>query len=61
VKVNLINPINFTFMRCIITLSLPKELCEELEKQMKKYKFSSKSEFMRHIFRFWLERQIDNK
>lgn len=43
-------------MRCIVTLSLPEDLCREVEKQMKKHKFSSKSEFMRHILRYWLEK-----
>ena len=42
-------------MRCILSLSLPSDLCEEVEKQMKKHKFSSKSEFIRHIIRFWLK------
>lgn len=42
-------------MRCIVSLSLPEELCQEVEKQMKKHKFSSKSEFIRYILRFWLE------
>ena len=42
-------------MRCVVTLSLPEELCQEVEKQMKEHKFYSKSEFMRHILRFWLK------
>lgn len=42
-------------MRCVVTLSLPKDLCQEVERQMKKHKFSCKSEFMRHVLRFWLE------
>jgi Arc/MetJ-type ribon-helix-helix transcriptional regulator len=42
-------------MRCIVSLSLPEELCEEVEVQMKKHKFTSKSEFIRHIIRFWLK------
>ncbi|MBT4722748.1 ribbon-helix-helix protein, CopG family [Candidatus Falkowbacteria bacterium] len=44
-------------MRCVVTLSLPKELCSEVEKQMKKHKFENKSEFIRHVLRFWLEHQ----
>lgn len=46
-------------MRCVVTLSLPEELCEEVEKQMKKHKFNNKSEFIRHILRFWLNNQQD--
>ncbi len=42
-------------MRCVVTLSLPKELCEEGEKQMKKNHFDNKSEFVRHVLRFWLD------
>ncbi len=42
-----------------MTISLPKELCTEMEKQMKKYKFSNKSEFIRYMVRFWLENKKD--
>jgi len=42
-------------MRCVVTISLPQELCQEVEKQMKKHKYTSKSEFIRHVVRFWLE------
>lgn len=42
-------------MRCVVSLSLPRELCQEVEKQMKEMKFASKSEFLRYILRFWLE------
>ncbi|MBT5337857.1 ribbon-helix-helix protein, CopG family [Candidatus Falkowbacteria bacterium] len=42
-------------MRCVVTISLPEEMCKEVAKQMKKHKFVSKSEFMRHVLRFWLE------
>jgi Arc/MetJ-type ribon-helix-helix transcriptional regulator len=47
-------------MRCAVTISLPEELCEEVEKQMKKYKFSNKSEFIRYLVRFWLENKDKN-
>ncbi|HMB25802.1 MAG TPA: ribbon-helix-helix domain-containing protein [Patescibacteria group bacterium] len=48
-------------MRCVVTLSLPEELCREMDKQMKKNHFSNKSEFMRHIFRYWLAEQKNQK
>jgi len=41
-------------MRCIVTISLPDDLCHEVEKQMKKHRFENKSEFIRHILRYWL-------
>jgi len=41
-------------MRCAVTISLPKELCSEVEKKMKELKFENKSEFIRHVLRFWL-------
>jgi len=44
-------------MRCVVSLSLPKEMCQEVEKQMKKLKFENKSEFIRYLLRFWLEQQ----
>ena len=47
-------------MRCVVTISLPKELCQEIDKQMKKYKFENKSEFIRHVVRFWLEENNKN-
>lgn len=46
-------------MRCVVSISLPEDLCTEVEKQMKKYKFSSKSEFVRFLLRFWLENKKD--
>ncbi|MBU1131842.1 ribbon-helix-helix domain-containing protein [Patescibacteria group bacterium] len=42
-------------MRCVVTISLPEDLCREVEKQMKKHKYENKSEFIRHLVRFWLE------
>jgi len=41
-------------MRCVVSISLDEKLCEEVEKQMKKYKYSNKSEFVRYLLRFWL-------
>jgi metal-responsive CopG/Arc/MetJ family transcriptional regulator len=42
-------------MRCVVSLSLPEDLCKEVQNQMKKHKFTSKSEFIRHILRYWLQ------
>ncbi len=38
-------------MRTIINISLPSELAGEVEKEVKRGKFASKSEFFRHLFR----------
>jgi Arc/MetJ-type ribon-helix-helix transcriptional regulator len=40
-------------MRKIVNISLPAELNREVEKEVKEGKFASKSEFFRHILRFW--------
>jgi len=48
-------------MRCVVSLSLSKDLCQEVEKQMKKLKFENKSEFIRYLLRYWLEQQVDKK
>lgn len=42
-------------MRCVVALSLPEDMCKEVEQQMKKHKFANKSEFIRHVLRYWLE------
>jgi Arc/MetJ-type ribon-helix-helix transcriptional regulator len=42
-------------MRCVVTISLPEDMCAEVEKQMKKLKFDNKSEFIRYLMRYWLE------
>jgi Arc/MetJ-type ribon-helix-helix transcriptional regulator len=44
-------------MRNIINISLPKELAAELEKTVKKGKYSSKSEFLRELIRERLEEE----
>jgi len=48
-------------MRCVVTISLSDDLCVEVEKQMKKHKFENKSEFIRHILRFWINNNEENK
>jgi len=47
-------------MRCIVTISLPEELCSEMSKEMKQQKFESKSEFVRFLFRQYLENKSKN-
>ena len=42
-------------MRCIVSLSLPKTLCEEIEREMKELKIENKSEFIRHLLRFYVQ------
>ena len=45
-------------MRSIINISLPQELAKEVEKAVKKGRFSSKSEFFRALLRLWREQQL---
>jgi len=45
-------------MRDIVTLSLPKQLNNEIEKEVKSGRFASKSEFVRHLIRFWQEEKL---
>jgi len=45
-------------MRNIINISLPPELNAEVEKAVKKGRYASKSEFIRHLLRTWKEEQI---
>ena len=44
-------------MRSVINISLPKELALDLEKIVKKEKYSSKSEFLRHLIREKIEEE----
>ena len=44
-------------MRSVINISLPKELAFDLEKIVKKGKYSSKSEFLRDLIREKLEEE----
>jgi len=44
-------------MRCTVSISLPSDLCQEVEKQMKERKFENKSEFIRYVLRYWLDRE----
>lgn len=45
-------------MRSIINISLPEELNKVVEKEMRKGKFASKSEFFRNLLRLWEERKL---
>lgn len=44
-------------MRCVVTISLPEDLCQEVEKQMKAKRYENKSEFIRYVLRYWLEKE----
>lgn len=45
-------------MRDVINISLPREMAEEVERQLKKGRFSTKSEFFRLLIRLWLEGKL---
>lgn len=45
-------------MRNIVSISLPKQLDEELEKEVKTGRFASKSEFVRCLIRLWQEEKL---
>lgn len=47
------------YMRCVVTISLPEDMCQEVEKQMKEHRFANKSEFIRHVLRFWIDNKKD--
>lgn len=45
-------------MRNIINISLPEALSREVEREIKKGKYASKSEFFRDLLRSWKEEQL---
>ncbi len=45
-------------MRNIVSISLPKELDEQIEKEVKTGRFASKSEFVRCLIRLWQEEKL---
>ena len=45
-------------MRSIINISLPPEMNAVIEKELKKGRFATKSEFLRMLPRHWLENQL---
>ena len=45
-------------MRNVINISLPPQMTEAVEKNVKKGHFSSKSEFFRMLLRLWMEGKL---
>lgn len=45
-------------MRQAITISLPKQMIKTVKEEIKSGKFSSTSEFFRHLLREWEEEQL---
>lgn len=45
-------------MRSIINISLPRSMNAVIEKELKKSRFATKSEFFRMLIRRWLEDQL---
>ena len=45
-------------MRDVINISLPKQLNKEIEKVIKKERYSTKSEFIRELIRLHLEDEL---
>ena len=45
-------------MRTIVNISLPEVLAKEVEREVRKGKFASKSEFFRHVLR---ERELEKE
>ncbi len=58
-KLTTCNTICYTgTMRTIINISLPKELSAVVEREVRRGKFATKSEFFRALVRMWEEEQI---
>ena len=45
-------------MRAILNISLPKPMVEEIEAEVTLGNFATKSEFFRHVLRFWKEEKL---
>ncbi|MEK7174904.1 MAG: ribbon-helix-helix domain-containing protein [Patescibacteria group bacterium] len=45
-------------MRNVVNISLPKEMVQAVEDNMKKNHYATKSEFFRALLRAWLEGQL---
>jgi Arc/MetJ-type ribon-helix-helix transcriptional regulator len=45
-------------MRNIINISLPEKMAKEIDKEVRKENFSTKSEFFRMLVRLWLEKKL---
>ena len=48
----------FKSMRNVVSISLPKQLDEQIEKEVKTGRFASKSEFIRSLIRLWQEEKL---
>lgn len=48
-------------MRAILNISLPKPMVEEIEAEVTLGNFATKSEFFRHILRFWKEEKLSRE
>lgn len=45
-------------MRNIVNISLPKEMVMDIKREVRRGKFASTSEFMRHLIRVWNMEQL---
>ena len=45
-------------MRTVLNISMPNKMAKQIEEEVKNGNFSSKSEFMRAIFRAWEEEKL---
>lgn len=45
-------------MRSIVNISLPEHLTHVVDQAVKSGKFSTKSEFFRHVLRLWIENDL---
>ncbi len=45
-------------MRDIINISMPAEMVKDVNMEIKKGKFASKSEFFRHLLRMWNSQKL---
>ncbi len=45
-------------MRAILNISLPKPMVEEIDAEVSLGNFATKSEFFRHVLRFWKEEKL---
>ena len=48
----------YKIMRNIINISLPEKMAKEVDKEIRKENFSTKSEFFRMLVRLWLEKKL---
>lgn len=45
------------YMRSIVNISMPKQLVEAVEEEVREGKYASKSEFFRMLIKQWLKRK----